>query len=357
MKTARTIRYGVIAAVLLLGVYWTVASARNEAPAKYPRAEFLATAQWLKAHRNDPGLIIVDVRTDDHFDGRLIPAAIRLPWERFRTVDRARGIGGKFVGLDAAQQILGDHGIAPGDTVVLYDSVTRDGGATSSYVFWVLDLLGHSDKKILERGIDAWMDDGGETVDTPRTAEAVLYQAPSDAVDLRPWVEGDFIQTRLGDRFYQILDVRSREEYLGEKPNVGLDGQVLKLGHIPTAYNVDYRLNWINSETKAIQPYGDLQQLYRGLDPSRAVITYCHSARRSSFGYFILRLMGFNDVRLYERSWFEWGHPQLFYPVESAENPLPAGSLPSAAVQRTSPSTSRQLETPADDKGYVSCGG
>jgi thiosulfate/3-mercaptopyruvate sulfurtransferase len=212
MKTARTIRYGVIAAVLLLGVYWTVASARNEAPAKYPRAEFLATAPWLKAHRNDSGLIIVDVRTDDHFDGRLIPGAIRLPWERFRTVDRARGFGGKFVGLDAAEQILGEHGIAPGDTVVLYDSVTRDGGATASYVFWVLDLLGHSDKKILERGVDAWMADGGDTVDTPRTAEAVLYQAPSDAVYLSRGVEGEFSQARLVDRFCHILYGPSREE-------------------------------------------------------------------------------------------------------------------------------------------------
>ncbi len=34
------------------------------------------------------------------------------------------------------------------------DSVERDGGATASFVFWVQDILGHSGKKILDRGIE-----------------------------------------------------------------------------------------------------------------------------------------------------------------------------------------------------------
>jgi len=360
MKIGRTARYAVIAAVLLLAAYWAVDSARSETPSDYPRSELLATARWLKNHHNDPTLAIVDVRTDEHFDGRLIPGAIRLPWARFRTTDRARGIGGQFVGLDRAQEILGAHGIAPGDTLVLYDSVERDGGATASYVFWVLDVLGHARKKILERGIEAWVDAGGKTVGTQRQPEPVLYQAPAEAIALERWIEGDFIQSRLGDAYYQILDVRSREEYLGEKPNIGLDGQVLKLGHIPTAFNVDYRHNWTAPDTKAVKAYPELQRLYRGLNPSKAVITYCHSARRSSFGYFILRLMGFADVRLYERSWFEWGHPQMFYPVETAENPLPSGSLPVAdqgSMPRRDSDPPRDLEAPAGDKGYVSCGG
>lgn len=43
---------------------------------------------------------------------------------------------------------------------MLYDSVERDGGATAAYVFWVLDLLGHTRKMVLERGIDAWEEAG-----------------------------------------------------------------------------------------------------------------------------------------------------------------------------------------------------
>jgi thiosulfate/3-mercaptopyruvate sulfurtransferase len=63
---------------------------------------------------------------------------------------------------------------------VLYDSVERDGGATASYVFWVLDLLGHEKKKILEGGIDAWTTAGGKVAPEPKKLESMFYQAPSD---------------------------------------------------------------------------------------------------------------------------------------------------------------------------------
>jgi thiosulfate/3-mercaptopyruvate sulfurtransferase len=358
------LRYVVIGLILILGITWSLVSARaGSAEPPYPAKELLVTADWLKNHLEDEGVIVVDVRDDKYFDNTLIPGAVRLPWSSFRYTDTARGIGGKFVGLEQAQKVLGSSGLARTDTLILYDSVERDGGATASYVFWVLDLLGHPSKKILERGIDGWTSAGGDISETPRRLDPMLYQAPADEIRTRRWVEGDFIQSRLGDPYYQILDVRSREEYLGETPNVGLDGQVLKLGHVPTAVNVDYRLNWTDSETKAFKSYQDLLELYRGLDPSRAVITYCHSARRSSFGYFTLRLMGFKDVRLYDGSWFEWGHPDLYYPVETRENRLAGTALPEIAAGGPAPRTgSKQTEDKgqrpeAPKGGYVSCGG
>jgi thiosulfate/3-mercaptopyruvate sulfurtransferase len=366
MENSRLIRYVAIAAILLLGIYWSAASAISGE--EYPNIGFLATGEWLKAHKGDASLVIVDVRNDKDFDGKLIPGAIRMPWSQFQYGESVSNMGEVFVGIVRAQQLLGEHGLARNDTVVLYDSVKQDGGATSSYIFWVLDLLGHKDIKVLERGIDGWIDAGGDTASTARKAEAVLYQAPSAEINLRKWVKADYIMPRLGDPYYQILDVRSREEYLGEKPNAALDGMVLKLGHVPTAYNNDYISNWINSDSKAFKPYAELQELYQGLDPGKAVITYCHSGRRGSFGYFVLRLMGFEDVRLYELSWMEWGNKRLFYPVETAEHVFKGDALSgTTATPATSDSggkTNRKSGAAAQSggdrgakSGYVSCGG
>ncbi|MGB5986325.1 MAG: rhodanese-like domain-containing protein [Desulfobacterales bacterium] len=359
-------RFIVIGLILVLAVYGSLAAARSAATPNrdYAQKQLLASAGWLQEHLQDPNLVVVDVRSDKYFDNRLVPGAIRLPWSDFQFTDSARGIGGSFVGIHQAQRMLGDAGLTRGDRIILYDSVERDGGATASYFFWVLDLLGHPDKKILERGIDGWVAAGGEIADTPRLLEAQLYQAPSGELLLERLALGDFIENRLGDRHYQILDVRSREEYLGQKPNLGLDGEVLKLGHIPTAYNIDYRLNWADGETKALKSNAALLELYRGLDPSKAVITYCHSARRGSFGYFVLRLMGFSDVRLYDGSWFEWGRPQGFYPVETRENRPRQATLPQVAAQggtSGSPTAAQSATSPASNPspegGYVSCGG
>lgn len=369
MKNSKLIRYAAIAAILLLGVYWSAASATSSAAGKdYPNARFLATAEWLKSQKDDASLVIVDVREEKDLAGKLIPGAIRMPWVQFQYRDTASNMGEVFVGIARAQQLLGEHGIARNDTVVLYDSVKRDGGATSSYIFWVLDLLGHKKMKVLERGIDGWIDAGGATVPTPRKPEAVLYQAPSDEIKLRKWVKAEYMMPRLGDPYYQILDVRSREEYLGEKPNTALDGTVLRLGHVPTAINSDYTLNWTTTDSKAIKPYAALQKLYRGLDPGRTVITYCHSGRRGSFGYFMLRLMGFEDVMLYEASWMEWGNKRYYYPVETAENALagdapPGTTSPSDAFKRPGKMTQKSGTTAASGdnrgskNGYVSCGG
>ncbi len=361
MKKDKRIRYLVIAVLLLLGVFWSAATAVSESSEPdYPNARFLATAQWLQSHKEDIGLVVVDVREDKYFDDKLIPGAVRMPWGQFRYNDMAVNMGGLFVGIERAQQILGAHGIARNDTVVLYDSVASDGGATSSYIFWVLDLLGHRNMKVLERGIDSWIEAGGQTVSAARKPEPVLYQASADEIDMRKWVKADFIMPRLGDPYYQILDVRSREEYLGEKPNIGLDGTILKLGHVPTAYNINYVLNWTDTNTKKMKSYPDLQQLYRGLDPNRAVVAYCHTARRGSFGYFVLRLMGFADVLLYEPSWMEWGSQRYYYPVEATENILkgspPTETTRASAYRQTKPET--DVKSGGSDKsGYISCGG
>jgi thiosulfate/3-mercaptopyruvate sulfurtransferase len=364
MKNNKRLRYVISALVLILGLLWSLVSASQQ-ESTYPNSGFVAYPHWLKAHLDDTDLIIADVRTDDHFDGALIPGAIRLPWSAFQFNDTGNDVASTFIGIARAQDILGRHGITPKDTIVLYDSVERDGGATASYVFWVLDILGHENKKILVRGIDGWKDAGYDLVTTPGETKSLLYQAPAENIQKHQLITGDFVYKQLGDFCYQIIDVRSQEEYMGETGTKGLDGTPLKLGHIPTAVNINYQDAWTDMDTKAFKPYAQLQTLYAGLDASRAVIVYCNSGRRSSFSYFILRLMGFDRVYTYEQSWKEWGNPDKFFPVETRENTLAGTTLPTHSTAARTIST-RKSDTNASenssgsgkpDSGYISCGG
>jgi len=365
----KAIRYIIIGLVLLAGVAWAFASApQAQKDSGYPNAGILAQAEWLHQHMRDEDLVIVDVRTNDHFDGKLIPGAIRMPWSLFRENDLVANTAERFVGVSRSEKILGSHGIGRTSRIVLYDSVERDGGATAAYVFWVLDLLGHTGKMVLERGIDAWEEAGYDMDSRPKTLSPILYQAPLEEIDLQSLVDGAFIYERLGDRYYQIIDVRSPAEYRGQKGSRGLRGEDLKVGHIPTAVNVNYETNWLDPRTKRIKSYRQLQDLYRGLNPDKGVIVYCDSGRRSSFSYFILRLMGIEDVRTYEASWQEWGQPDKYFPVETAAREFSSADLPgttrkaaSARSSMTEAGQSRpqpaspQQQQPAG--GYVSCGG
>lgn len=368
MNTKNLFRYIVIALILFLGALWSFSSA-GQTGAEYPNGRFITDARSLKENLNDDNVVIVDVRNDEHYDDSVIPGAVRMPWSEFRYNDVANDLASTFVGISKAQNILGRHGITRNDTVVLYDSVERDGGATASYVFWILDVLGHEKKMILERGINAWRDEGYELTTEPREPESLLYQAPAGEINRKIMINGDFVYKRLGDFYYQIVDVRSRAEYLGEKGTKGIEGEPLKLGHIPTAVNINYESAWTDPETKAIKPYSELRELYRGLDPSKGVILYCNSGRRSAFSYYVLRLMGFNNIYTYEQSWKEWGNPEKFFPVETRENVLISDMLPDASSEASS---SRRMtedrkaggagagaggRSGEPSGGYVSCGG
>jgi thiosulfate/3-mercaptopyruvate sulfurtransferase len=366
-RNYHVLRHWLIAALLLLGVVWSLASAQQKGgTGQYPNSDLLATPQWLKQHVGREDLLIVDVRTDEHFDGRVIPGAIRLPWSVFRYNNTAANEGSLFVGAARAQELLGNHGIGRTHTLVLYDSVARDGGATASYLFWVLDILGHANKRILDGGIDSWEAAGYDLDSAPRDPEPILYQAPMQDIRGQDLIDGDDVYRQLGDRYYQIIDVRSAAEYKGEKGTRDLQGNGLKLGHIPTAVNIDYAQNWRDTESKMLKSYRDLQALYRGLDPQKGVIVYCNSGRRSSFSYYVLRLMGIDNVYTYEPSWKQWGQPANFFPVETTVNRLAGSDLPGVSFNRktVSSTTGRpsgaQPDTAgssAPKSGYVSCGG
>ncbi|WP_316347345.1 rhodanese-like domain-containing protein [Desulfuromonas acetoxidans] len=366
MQKPFRVRLATITLVLLLGVWWALASAATGQKA-FPNGQYLLTASELMQRQKKEPLVIVDVRTDEDFDGKVIPGAIRLPWSAFRSEDPARNMEGLFVGPAQAQQILGEHGLFRNDMIVLYDSVASDGGATASYIFWVLDMLGHKKMAILERGIDGWLAAGGKVVNKPQKREPLLYQAPTDEINLRRKVDEQFILPRLGDPYYQILDVRSSGEYLGKTLNTGLNGDPLKAGHIPGAFNINYENNWADAERKTLKSYADLAKMYQGLNPTAGVIAYCHSARRSSFSYFVLRLLGFKDVLLYDNSWFGWGGQERYYPAETTVNLLRGQAPPQ--VEQTAKADTKGQQPPAQNKtsqgpasgsqkkGYISCGG
>lgn len=337
--------------LLLLGLMRIHLASEAHAMGKgYPNDHLLLTATQLHGliqNQANAEAIIVDVREDRVLDGKFLPGAVHMPWTLFHEPVPARNMGGVFVGTAEAQNILGRHGVGREDLIILHDSVARDGGATAAYVFWVLDLLGHERVALLERGIEAWAEAGLPLASRPVKPKPRTYRAPQEEIRPERLADEEFILSRLDDPTLRILDVRSPEEYLGSKITTALDGTPLKPGHIPGAINVNYTLNWIDEQTKAIKPYDELRRLYPELDPRKPVIVYCHSGRRSAFSYFILRLMGFSDAILYDNSWMGWGQPAARFPVEVGK-PVKEPNSPGGAIR---PSARAQLG------GAVGCDG
>ena len=73
MKQKHLLRFSIITVMLVLGVFWALVSAKTVTSTAYPNASFIAKAQWLNSHINDPKLVIVDVRENKYLKDAFIP--------------------------------------------------------------------------------------------------------------------------------------------------------------------------------------------------------------------------------------------------------------------------------------------
>jgi thiosulfate/3-mercaptopyruvate sulfurtransferase len=115
-----------------------------------------------------------------------------------------------------------------------------------------------------------------------------------------------------------LVDARSAEMYSGLDKAGAARG-----GHIPGALNLPaLRETNLDGSFKAwrvptVQPDGtfksaaELQTLFDslGITKNKEIITYCVRGGLSTHAWFVLtQLLGYPNVREYDRSWAEWGN-------------------------------------------------
>ncbi len=259
----------------------------------YANPQLLVEPDWLDQHKSEPDVRVIDVRSKAQYDEGHIPDAANIDYRRFRI---SSGAISDTISPEEFGKIVGAAGVAPSTTVVLYDSSDSLDAALS---FWVFEYYGHRDVRILNGGLQRWVAQGRSSDKVEPRFQASIYNA---TVHRERIASADWVWQHLNASDVKILDVRMPKEYTGEIRSTR------RGGHIPSAVNVEWSTAMNPDGT--FKSAGKLTKMYRdaGVTPDKEVVVYCQSGHRASHGYFVLRLLGYTEVRVYNRSWAEWGN-------------------------------------------------
>ena len=270
----------------------------------YANPDALVSTEWVAAHGSDPSIRLVESNEDILlYDVGHIPGAVKVDWH----VDLNDPVVRDYISKPQFEALMARRGIANDTTVVFYGDKNN---WWATYAFWVFQLFGHTNARIMDGGRMKWVAEGRELTREIPSYPATTYvaQKRNDA-PVRAF-RNDVLKHV--DAGLPLVDVRSPGEYKGELLHMADYPQegALRGGHIPGAKSVPW--------ARAANPDGtfksalELRAIYeeeQGLTPSDTVIAYCRIGERSSHSWFVLtRLLGYGNVRNYDGSWTEWGN-------------------------------------------------
>jgi thiosulfate/3-mercaptopyruvate sulfurtransferase len=276
------------------------------------RSDVLVDADWVEAHADDPGVVIVEVDEDTSaYDKGHIRNAIKIDWKQ----DLQDPVRRDFVDKHGFEELLSSRGISNDDLVVLYGG---NNNWFAAYAYWYFRLYGHSNVKLMDGGRKKWELDSRDMVtavpDRPRTS----YQASEQDSALRAM--RDEVVAAIGKR--NLVDVRSPDEFAGRllAPAHLPQEQAQRAGHIPTAKNVPW--SKAANDDGTFKSDDDLRKIYEagaGVDFGKDTIAYCRIGERSAHTWFVLHeLLGQPNVKNYDGSWTEYGS-LVGVPIELGE--------------------------------------
>lgn len=275
----------------------------------------LVDTAWLEKNLEKPGVRVFEVSTDPGvFERGHIPGAINLRWHS----DLVDTVSRNIVSQEVFEALLGQAGVKPDDTIVLYGDSNNWFAAWGA---WVFEIYGISDVKLLDGGRKKWEAEGRPQSIAQASYAPTQYKVTKVNAELRAFLP-EVVEVARGEKQGRLLDIRGPDEYSGKLfAAPGFQELAIRAGHVPGAVNVPW--GKLVNEDGTFKPVDELRKIYAdvGIDGSQPIIAYCRIGERSSHSWFALhRLLGY-PVKNYDGSWTEYGNA-VGVPIEN-----PAGTV------------------------------
>ncbi|OZI71786.1 sulfurtransferase [Bordetella genomosp. 12] len=259
----------------------------------------LAQPQWLAAHINEPGVVVIDTRPAAEYWAGHIPGARHLDPALFALTQTDAAALARLHAVLAWS--LSAIGLSAADQVVVAGAGNE---VNAARVAWALAYAGQEHIRLLDGGVAAWAGTREQAAPAVRASAYVVRPQAAYLATAQEVLEA----TRSGAA--RIVDARSQEEYAGQRSNAGRKGRVPGARFWDTA-----------QELAADGRYAPAAQVARAAQAiagaDERAIVYCGGGGRAARTFVALQLAGHTATAVYPASWNEWGTAE-HYPVETA---------------------------------------
>lgn len=285
----------------------------------------VVSTEWLAAHLHRPELRVVDVRGKvlppgssprylpkrAEYDTGHVPGAVFVDWTR-DIVDVDDPVPAQIARPQAFAVRMGEFGVGDATPVVAYDDYNH---AFAGRLAWALRYYGHEDVRVLDGGWSRWIAEGRPvSTDVPRPVAARFTSRTREPLRRT----ADQVERALEDPEVLLIDARPAEQYAGAV------SAATRSGHIPGARNVPYS-GLVDPSTGQFRPASELTRAFAeaGVDVQRLpreVVVYCNGGVTCTVPLNALRMLGRDDVAVFDGSWNEWGNDTR-RPIRSGPKP------------------------------------
>lgn len=184
-------------------------------------------------------------------------------------------------------------GLGDGNRVVVYD---RNNYMAAARVWWMFRVMGHEDVRVLDGGLQAWLDAGGPLEDMPPVAMERHFTARVRTDLVKSLDQMDEI---VAAGHHKIIDARPFDRFSGAapEPREGLPSGCMPGAQCVPASQLVNADGTLKSRDALARLFGDV---------SGPIVTTCGSGVTAAMLALALARLGRDDVAVYDGSWTEW---------------------------------------------------
>lgn len=267
--------------------------------------EQLVSTSWLANELGASDLRIIDAtlflpdsgrNPAAEYEGGHIPGAVFMDLSEI--TDSTSDIPNMLPTAEKFASRMQSLGLGDGSRIVVYDDSPLKSACRA---WWMLSIFGAHEVAILDGGLAKWKAEGRPLDTGKETLRHRHFTVWKDDSAVRS--KADML-ANLHSKDAAVLDARPAARFAGTQaePNAALAS-----GHIPGSCNLPHGTLFNSDGTWKIGD--DLRAAFEasGVDLDKPMITTCGSGMTASVLIFGAKLIGKEDVALYDGSWSEWG--------------------------------------------------